>query len=295
MSARVLCILGLCLAVTVGCAANGGGEPREDGGPTDGGRRRDGGIPLVDGGDGTDGGGTTDGGTGSDGGTMTDGGTADSGGDTDAGTAIAITVDGTIDVAEWAGAPSATSTTATAWTGNTLTRLLATVRDDSLYIAVEGTLEAGAENAILVYVDNERGSGTGVEDPITLTDGSGALDNALSAGITTPADFEADFAWGTRDMSRSASGFDDRMGFRDIATNPADFGWIDAAEAPATCGATACEARIPLARLGGSATGTIALFGRLGNTDGTMLSNQTVPMDDPSTPGAVSMVLSVPR
>ncbi len=98
--------------------------------------------------------------------------------------------------------------------------------------AVEGTLEGGAENAILVYVDNERSSGTGVEDPISLTDGSGALDNAVSAGITTPADFEADFAWGTRDLSRSASGFDDRMGFRDIATNPADFAWVDATEAP---------------------------------------------------------------
>ncbi len=205
----------------------------------------------------------------------------------------AIIVDGVVGDGEWAGAAEATNGVMSAWGMNTLTRIAAMVEGDSLFLAVEGQLEVGAENAIVVYVDNERGSGTGVTDPTDLTDGTGALDNAVSAGITTPADVQIDFAWGTRDLDRSQDGFDDRMGWRNVAIDPGDFAWLDAAEANTVCGASACETSIPLTSLGGA--GDIALFGRLVNTDGTMLSNQCVPEDDPDDPGAVTALLTVSR
>ncbi len=267
-------VIGLALG---GCAANG--RDADDSGVRDAGGARDGGS-------------TPDAGS-------RDGGRADASSDAHAGGdggTSGIVIDGVIGATEWSTALAARNTVASAWgEANVLSRVLAIVADGSLYVAVEGSLESGAENAILVYVDAERGSGAGVEDPITLSDGEGALDNALSAGLTTPSDFEADYAWGTRDMDCASTGFDDRMGWRDIATDPGDFAWVDSAEAPTSCGATACETRIALATLGGSATGTIALFARLGNTDGTALSNQTVPEDDPDAPGTVSVVLDVPR
>jgi hypothetical protein len=234
--------------------------------------------------------GTTDTGT-------TDTGSSDTGtSDTSAGDGGGggIVVDGVIAAGEWASAAEATNGETSTWGAtNTFTRILATVRGGTFYLAVEGQLESGAENALVVFVDNERGSGTGVTDPIDLTDGSGALDNSVSAGITTPADVQVDFAWGTRDLDRSQDGFDDRMGWRDVATDPSDFAWLDAAEAPTVCGAAACETSIPLSSLGGA--GDIALFGRLVNTDGTMASNQCVPEDDPDTPTAVSILLTVTR
>ena len=79
----------------------------------------------------------------------------------------------------------------------------------------------------------------------------------------------------------------------DLASNPADFAWSDSAVAPTTCSASACEAYIPLATLGGVAPRTIALFARINNGFGDMSPNQTLPMDDPSSPRVVSMLLTV--
>jgi hypothetical protein len=226
---------------------------------------------------------------------------SDSGGDTGSATDVStdsggggVVVDGVIGAAEWAGASEAVNVVASGWGEmNAFTRLLAVVSGDRLYLAIEGRLEAGAENAIVVYVDAERGSGTGVADPSELTDGEGALDNAISAGITTPADVAVDFAWGTRDFDRSQEGFDDRMGWRNVASAPGDFAWLEAAEAPTVCSAAACETSVALATLSGA--GEIALFGRLVNTDGTMISNQCVPEDDPDASGTVTEVLGVSR
>ncbi len=220
-----------------------------------------------------------------------DSATADTG--TSDGGGSAIVVDGNIGATEWAGAVEATNGETSIWGTNAFTRMLATIRGDTFYLAIEGQLESGAENALVVYVDNQRGSAVGVVDPINLTDGTGALDNAVSAGITTPTDVRVDFAWGTRDFGRAESGFDDRMGWRDVATNPSNFSWLDATDGPTVCSATACETSIALSRLGGS--GDIALFGRLVNTDGTMISNQCVPEDNPDMPNVVMTVLTVAR
>ncbi len=210
----------------------------------------------------------------------------------DGGTATVV-VDGVISPSEWDGALEATNGVASSWGTNTLTHVRALVADGRLYLAVDAALEAGAENAVVLYIDNERASGSGVTDPADLTDTDGALDNALSAAITTPSDFQADFAWGTRDLSRVADAFDDRMGFRDVATNPADFAWVDSTEAPTVCSATVCEASILLSALGGA--GPIGVFARLVNTDGTDASNQCLPEDDVANPDVVSVILAVPR
>jgi len=166
-----------------------------------------------------------------------------------------------------------------------------------LYVAVEGSLQPGDENNIVLYVDRELETGDGVADPIDLTDGMDALDDGISAGFTTPAAFLVDYAWGTRDMDRAAVGFDARMGWRDVATDVSDFMWVDASVAPTVCaGNTACETSIPLTTLGIVApTGTIAMFARITNTNGTMASNQTLPEDNPAAPQTVTALLELRR
>jgi len=281
---RLLILSGLVFGLSLlGCADSGGT-------PTDTGAGDTGGDTCV--GDCSDGG-PMDTGSGDTGSGDTGSGDT-SGGDSGDGGGGGIVVDGVIGVDEWAGAASADNAVASGWgDANGLARLLGQVHGDSLHLAIEGRLEAGAENAIVVYVDQERGSGTGVADPLDLTDGDGALDNAVSAGISTPGDVQVDFAWGTKDFDRAQDGFDDRMGWRNVADTPGDFAWLDAAEAPTVCGATACETSIPLTSLGG--TGEIVVFGRLVNTDGMMISNQCVPEDDPDMSGVVSVLLTVPR
>jgi len=310
MGARFAILMSGALA---GCAASGGGTPdagpvdatpRWDTGGTDAGPMGGDAGPGVDSGPGTDAG--VDAGPGLDAGADSgpgldagvDAGTAaDAGPGSDAGPTPSIVVDGVVGDPEWAGAESVANTVATDWgVGlNELHRLRAWADGTDLYIAVEGLLESGAENAIVLYIDHTLGGADGVADPADLTDGTGALDNSLSAGITTPAGFRADFAWGTKDLARAASGFDARMGFRDVASDPADFAWIDAAVAPTACSATACEARLPLATLGAGATGTIALFARLTNTGGTDLANQCLPENNPASPGTVTTVVEIVR
>lgn len=295
----VLSLLGLC-----GCAAGMPPNPRADGGPDahvvqpDAGRD----AGSIDEDAGHDAEAPTDAGEdaavaadgGGDGGRDA-GGPADAG--RDAGGALdgglpSIVVDGVIEAAEWAGAAEATSTTATGWTGNELRRILATARDGRLYLAIEGVVEG--DNAMVVFVDNALGDSAGVADLSTLTDSSGSLDDALSAGFVTPASFRADYAWGTQDMSRSASGSDARMGWRDIAvSDPSNFAWLSASEAPTTCGPSACETSIPLATLGGTSPRTIALFARITNSTGFLSPNQTLPMDDASDPRTVSALLEL--
>jgi hypothetical protein len=94
-------------------------------------------------------------------------------------------------------------------------------------------------------------------------------------------------------MSATASGFDARIGWRDVGGSPSDLGWIEAAVAPTVCTATACETRIPLATLGGRAGGTIAMFARITNATGASFSNQCLPEDAPATPATVAVLLTL--
>jgi hypothetical protein len=196
-------------------------------------------------------------------------------------------VDGVVGDVEWAAAARGSSTTATIWTGNELRRLRAIAIGGTLYLAVEGQIESN--NGIVVYVDGDPGGTHGVADLASLTDSMGALDNAISAGFTTPSGFRADVAWGTTVMSHLVSGADDTTGFRDV-TAIADFAWITPAQT--ACTAAACEASVATATLGpGPAPRTIHVFARIVSPDGTMSPNQTLPMDVAAAPRVVSTVL----
>lgn len=220
--------------------------------------------------------------SGLDSGTIADAGT-DSGLDASLdGGPPAPVIDGTLGPTEWRGATVASDATATDWSGNELRALRALVRDEGLYLAIDGTIAGG--NAIAVYVDRARADAPGVT-LASLTDASGALDNALTAAISTPADVRPDLAWGTLDLSRAATASDDRMGWRDLGRGTAaDLYWVT--DAQSACGASSCETFLPRSSLdlGVTGTRTIAIFARITNHDGTMSPNQTLPTDDPSMP-----------
>jgi hypothetical protein len=192
---------------------------------------------------------------------------------------FAPVLDGVLYPGEWDLADVSVSHVTSEWgAGNVLTELHATLQADGLWIAVVGHVDSG--NAIVVYVDNAQDDGVGVADLSTLTDSTGAIDDALSAGFTTPTGFAADVAWATTAMSHAASDFDDTQGWRDIATDGADFHWLSASEARTNCGPDSCEAFLPRALLGGTAPRTVALFARIVNHDGMVSPNQTLPEDD---------------
>lgn len=203
------------------------------------------------------------------------------GGVDDAGTGSGPTIDGVVGVTEWAGAlleTNARTADGTSFAGNAL-RTLRVLRDsERLYVAIEG--ELFGDSAILMYVDADVASGSGIMNASELVDGVGALDNSLSfRNIILHPELRVDFAWGTLDMSRAAAGIDDRMGWRDVATNPAAFIPVSSASAPTVCSATACETSIRLADLGARAAGSVGVFVRLGSTRLAILSNQTLPFD----------------
>lgn len=211
---------------------------------------------------------------------------------TDAGP-LPPTIDGTISPGEWAGAVVATDDTITIWSGNELRGLRALIAGDSLYLALEGRIEGG--NAMAVYVDRDLDEAVGVADLSTVTDFEGALDNAITGALVTPTGFATDLVFGTLDLSRSASGSDARMGWRDLNRAAAldDLYWIGADVAPVVCASATCETRLPLDELGGTAPRRIALFARILNADGTMSPNQTLPSDDGAMPRTVAAVLEL--
>lgn len=200
-------------------------------------------------------------------------------------------IDGVVGATEWAAATSGTNATATIWTGDELHALHAIAIGGTLYLAIEGRIEGS--NGMVVYVDGDPGGTHGVANLATLTDATGALDNAISAGFTVPATFRADIAWGTTLMTHLVTGADDTTGFRDVTATPANFSWITSGTQTA-CTAAACEASIPTSALGpGPAPRAIQLFARIVDSMGLTSPNQTLPMDDPTMPRVVSVVMSI--
>ena len=200
-------------------------------------------------------------------------------------------VDGVVGTTEWAAAVSGTSSTATIWMGNQLTAIHAIAIGGTLYLAIEGQIES--MNAMVVYIDGDPGGTHGVADLSSLTDSTPvhSLDDAISAGFSTPSTFRADVAWGTQVMSHVALSPDVTTGFRDITTDGSNFGWIPGST---VCTASACEASITTGALGpGPSPRTIALFARITQPDGTASPNQTLPMDNASLPRIVSVVLTI--
>lgn len=215
----------------------------------------------------------------------------------DAGGAASPTVDGVLSPGEWSGALETTSgeppLASGPFAGDQLRTLRVIRTSTRLFVAIEGTLSSG--NAYLMYVDNHRGGVEGLASPTPLADFAGALDRALSKELVTPADVRVDLAWGALDTNRRAIERDDRMGWRDVGTDPSVFREIDEVDAPTACASPGtCETSIPLVTLGSAAEADIVLFVRLGGGESAALSSQTLPMDDPATPEYVTHVLEVP-
>lgn len=227
---------------------------------------------------------------------MLDGGTRPDAGRFDAGPIVRrdagppATIDGIESSGEWDDAVVVEAAVETDREGSTLSRLMAFIEGDRLFVAIEGSLASG--DAIILYADRALGEGIGVIPP-ELADADGALDVALAqTALSVPSAFEIDFAWGTTLLPRTAVGEDAAIGWRDVATDPAAFSSIAGEDAPAVCSATFCETSIALETLGGDAPRTIALFARLVSASG--FTNQTLPEDDPLAPSMVSQLLLVP-
>jgi len=225
-------------------------------------------------------------------------------------------IDGVIGSDWTASAIVADNTVATAWgVGmNDLRSLRVCYDSTALYLGIDG--DAQSTNAVVAYIDRDYnppgGAPTGVSIFSALTDHAGALDTRISAALMLGAgagNFGAEAAWGTNGMlSLAGTAVSDNAGLRLISqttsTLPdggalpdrrADFAWTMGAQSACTTTAPfACEVSIAWASLYEGprpASGRIALFLRINNSDGTMTSNQTIPQDDPTMPRVVNRVL----
>ncbi len=179
------------------------------------------------------------------------------------------------------------------WGDNTLSAIYLAYDDTHLYVGVRGSVES--QNALVVYLDLNHGpASTGLASIASTSDTDGELDNAMSAAITiSHSEFRANWAVGTKGMASPGNELSDQAGWRDIAVDPADFHWM---AGRLVSGSSAFEASVPLEALFGGppADGTrVAVFARLVNEDGQHLANQTVPGDNPETPGTVSEVATI--
>lgn len=215
------------------------------------------------------------------------------------------TIDGAIG-ADWpTGALLTSNATASGWgpTLNYLRSLRVTWDATNLYLGVEGSVEA--VNALVVFIDRDYLPGstaTGVTRIASLTDGAGALDDAVSCGVTDmPSGLGVDFAWGTRGMlSKTAAELRAEIGLRELSCTgcAGDFRWVmgDAAACSTAGASPACEVSIPWTALYGGAPPPVprlGVFVRLTNAMGTDLSNQqTLPEQSPPAPATVTRVLA---
>lgn len=187
---------------------------------------------------------------------------------------------------------------------NALRSLRVAWDDDRLYLGIEGVIER--QNAIVVYIDRDYVPGaaaTGVSRFSTLSDGAGALDDALSSAIeSVPQGFGAELAWGTLGMLRKgAAEVRADVGLRDIACPrcAGDFGWVQGDAVACVAGpAGGCEVSIPWSAVFGASgrppLPRLGLFVRLTNATGaTFAPGQCLPPQGPSAPAAVTSVLAL--
>lgn len=152
----------------------------------------------------------------------------------------------------------------------------------NLYVGIVGGTEIASpianSNAILLYLDQDLGAGTGTSDMANLTDGDGAVDNALSSGVkVSQAGFGAEVGFAVIGMADSTGDNALLTGWR-VFDPINNFYWIN--EAQVVSGTNSIETSVPL----GSAVGQTGNDGtdlgiviRLGNHDGTSTSNQAIP------------------
>lgn len=201
---------------------------------------------------------------------------------------------------------------------NQLDALRITADSDGLWVGVDGVYERG-ENAVLVLVDLDYGSGTGLGGDLSLGDWIGGLDFALSTLSVSPdlVDLGFDVAFGTLGaeevgltMTSDGGGLRGFSGDLGVAT---DFGWLPGVSnfddgniangaAAVDAGATGLtengfEALVPWSsvfRTGIPSAGTtVALSVVLVNSSGDYASNQALPpLISADEPGAGTLSLS---
>jgi hypothetical protein len=200
-----------------------------------------------------------------------------------------VVIDGVVDPVEWAAATSYTNSVAVdaPFAGNGLEQLLIYRDDADLYLAIAGTLTGG--NAIVLYLDHDLSGVDGLVSPASLDDTVGALDLALSRVLVSPGEFRVDYGFGVLDMNRAATPGDDRMGWRDVATNPQSFAQV---VGETVCSTNGCETSIPLANLAVDASDQLGVAVRLGSATSGQLSNQTLPQDPQS--DSITVYATVP-
>src|SRR5439155_1118750 len=117
------------------------------------------------------------------------------------------TIDGTIG-ADWtAEAILATNAAPTGWGAglNELRSVRVCYDATNLYLGIDGEDEAA--NAIVLYLDRDDGSSTGINTPTGFRDNTGALDDAISAAFSSfPGGLGIDWAWGTRGRASATTG-----------------------------------------------------------------------------------------
>ncbi len=202
------------------------------------------------------------------------------------------TVDGVLGDDWPAGSLVAENATPSPWgpSLNALRALRVAWDDANLYVGVSGVVEAA--NALVLFVDRDvAATSTGLRAPSSLTDGAGALDDALSCAIdSTPSGFGAEIAWGTVGMQRKGgTELRPEVGLRDVACPrcAADLGWIVGDAAVCVGGATpACEVSIPWTAIYGPSgrppRPSLALFARVTNRDGSAVAPEVSLPRDPS-------------
>lgn len=202
-------------------------------------------------------------------------------------------IDGVIGEAEWEGALVAENPTPAVTLPDRLTRLLVRRTPARLYVAIEG--EVGEGRGMLLLLDANYGDDFGaVLNGVSLADQNGILDSALSNAVFSTLDPELrpDYAWGALGIPFEIDGADDAAGWREIASRSDDFLVIETANRTA-CSVLACETSIAIGAAGIDGAGQIAIAVRSGSEVG-LLSNQTLPMDLPSSPESISALLLVP-
>ncbi len=226
-------------------------------------------------------------------------------------------IDGTISPAEYTAALRAQNTTLpSAWGPNELRELYLCYDDRALYLAVRGSVETSPmgspANAIVVYIDRDYGSATGISLFSALNDRSGALDTALSSAFTLTAGagaFGVEGAFGVAGLRTITSmSSDETQGWRlfwpttavpDRRTNFAYVVTGVSTQCQDRAGTMddVCETSIAWTSLFEGprpATTTIALFARIVNGAGDNSPDQTLPFDMPATPRSISRVLTMP-
>jgi hypothetical protein len=225
------------------------------------------------------------------------------------------TVDGTIGTDWGSDQLLTTSSTASSWGAglNELRALHVCYDATNLYVGIEGTVEAA--NGIVLYLDRDYdptgATVTGISVFSALQDHVGTLDSRVSAALTIASGagaFGAEGAWGTAGLaSVPESTTSDTVGLRlfwpaggpgpDGGTLPdrrSNFAWMTGAATVCTPSASQCEVAIAWTSLFEGprpAHGAVAMFARINSGDGTMSSNQTLPMDNPIASRIVNQVL----